>query len=218
MDMGGTVPLEEEERASSSSSTSAALQDVVTSSPRATGGDGDTRRRESQQTEPETQKFNPTAEDLAEDDEENKFDYFLDNLMYIDAKDLKQYCERKDSVDGVVSNKVFSQLLTDSCINRFSRDDTTGDSIIRIPSDGSDEGVVESTNEEEDAQSSWYGEQTPVPLEDNLKTLTEVQGRICGFMLRSHIMVMLKHKVIPVFIAIKILVVSTFIFIYQILM
>ena len=149
------------------------------------------------------------------DQHESNYD-FLDRMLDIHPDVLRQQCLRQCTQAGINSEEVLSHLLTDSCINRFSRDALSGSSnsnsnsskrdkevIINISADNEsrDEMNFEATEEgnldrNEVLDSRWYNSEQPLAaLDEDLTNLNEVQGTLCGLMLRSQIMVMLKHKV-----------------------
>ncbi|KAA0183354.1 hypothetical protein HAZT_HAZT011318 [Hyalella azteca] len=116
----------------------------------------------------------------------------LDEVLRADAHYLKRHYEKLNVRLGLTSEEVRSSLLTDSCINRFSElpcddEEEDEDHMSYVP-------VSHDANMKRHVH--WYNtESAPQDLDAHAKrTLYEAQGILCGLVLRSQIMVMLKNK------------------------
>uniref|UniRef100_A0A6A7G5D9 Chloride channel protein n=2 Tax=Hirondellea gigas TaxID=1518452 RepID=A0A6A7G5D9_9CRUS len=156
--------------------------------------------------------------DVEDEDHYNEND-IVELIQNADAFDIKNHCAKLNKQEGLDSETLHSRLLTDSCINRFSKaivssssmtdsacvvnsvdeSDVNDGSIREVEDDVSitfeDGATGDKTVVDPPGQSQFY-DTTNVALDFDLESteVDSVQGTLCGLMLRSQIMVMLKHK------------------------
>ena len=129
----------------------------------------------------------------------------IDMMFDIDPFVLRDYYINLNADPNIVSEEVKSQLLTDSCIGRFEKDrsgnsNTNNDTspiLVEVEEENAD-GEEERSSSNPESTTHWHQLSATDREMIESRTTNELQGvtgTLCGLMLRSQIMVLLKHKV-----------------------